>query len=235
MPSSHLCVQCGFDLARIRAQRDPQLGLWLVQCPECERFAARRRQHPAVLWFRNFRKLDWTLGLLAVQTVLLFFATLFTMMAIVYTAEELFSRSFERQQIEIAIIYFIIPALVGLWLTAGFPHLARWKVWLGWGGWILSIVAVSFTMQMLDAMGNWAWYGYGNAPIAGMTVANRWQRALEASDASMWLQGLIYLPWQLVALWVGWPLGRFARWFFLTVRRTMFRYRLRRRRVAFQN
>lgn len=233
MPSSHLCVQCGFDLARIRAQRDPQLGIWLVQCPECERFAARRRQHPAVLWFRSFRKLDWTLGLLAVQTVLLFFATLFTMMAIVYTAEELFSRPFERQQIEIAIIYFIIPALVGVWLTAGFPHIPRWKMWLGWGGWILFIVAVTVIMQMLDAMGGWGWYGYQSG--SPTPLMDRWRIAIESSDVSMWLRGLIYLPWQLVALWVGWPAGRFARWFFLTARRGMFRFRLRRRRVAFQN
>ncbi len=233
MPSSHLCVHCGYDLARVRAQRDPDLRIWLVQCPQCTRFAARQRHHPAVLWFREFRKLDWTLGLLAVQTILLFFATLFSMLGVVYTADELFRREFARQEVEIAIIYFIFPIMVGIWLTAGFPHLARWKVWLGWGAWLLFIIMFGFVIMFCDALGSHWWYG--NYLNGTPTIPERLIEAYRWTDGDLWWQGALYLPWQMAVMWLGWPFGRFARWFFVTARRGMFRFRLRRRRLAFQN
>ena len=78
MAIAHVCLGCGFDLARVRAGADPHYGLPLIICPQCTT-ATIRRKHPLQKGFRFCLRLDWTLFILVAQVLALLFMLGMTM------------------------------------------------------------------------------------------------------------------------------------------------------------
>ncbi len=70
MAISHLCLGCGFDLARVRTRPDPHYALPLVVCPDCGD-AAVRRVHPLQLGWRAFLRVPASIIALVIQLGLL--------------------------------------------------------------------------------------------------------------------------------------------------------------------
>ncbi len=133
MAISHLCLQCGFDLARVRPQRDPHYGLPLVHCPKCETAAVRRR-HPVWRGWRNGRRtvrslfqfvfrVGFTLGLMVVSCGMIAY---------------LFRRYMEYDLIDDDLIRIILPQAItlslvtGFWLATAFRHGKQPWVWTVW-------------------------------------------------------------------------------------------------------
>ena len=70
MAISHLCISCGFDLARVRVRPDPFYALPIVICPDCGDTAVRRR-HPMQQAWRTVLRLKTSLIALAFQLAML--------------------------------------------------------------------------------------------------------------------------------------------------------------------
>ena len=112
MPRSHLCVSCGWDLAKIRATPDPAYGLLIVACPRCDTHAVKRRVHPTQEIVHWFLKLDLGVTMLGMQLIFLGLSILFAFGFL----------------IEVPGNYVRFEVIVGamcplaLWLHVGFPH-----------------------------------------------------------------------------------------------------------------
>lgn len=151
MAIAHVCVKCGWDLARVRPQREPHYGLNLVRCPRCGA-ASVRRQHPIRAAWRKFRRFDFAMTLVFLRLVAVATLTLLCAAGSVFTialASELKRTNggpWPREAgLFLIIFYLITPTLLGAFLTAAFAHIARWKVWLGWLAWIaIVLIVVSF-------------------------------------------------------------------------------------------
>ena len=70
MAISHLCISCGFDLARVRIRPDPFYALPIAICPDCGE-AAVRRMHPMKQAWRTLLRLKTSLIALALQLAML--------------------------------------------------------------------------------------------------------------------------------------------------------------------
>jgi hypothetical protein len=66
MSLAHVCLGCGFDLARQRPRNEPYYGLPLIVCPRCAT-ASVRRKHPIAVRWRQVRRVDWALSILLVK------------------------------------------------------------------------------------------------------------------------------------------------------------------------
>ncbi len=147
MAIAHVCVHCGWDLARVRPAREPHYGMMLVRCPHCGAAAVRSR-HPVQKAWREFLRLDFALTLIGVRLVGIVALTFFWSVACVIGlalasrlgSEE--SRIDPEARLLIAIFYFALPLLLGAFLSAAFAHIARWKVWLGWLAWSAAVLAI---------------------------------------------------------------------------------------------
>lgn len=137
MAMAHVCLGCGFDLARQRPRNEPHYGLPLIICPRCASPSVRRR-HPLVARWRQFRRVDWAVSILGFKllvALVIATATAYTvlvalLMAIHWpppSAELIVVRSFA------AWAFIALPIIVGAWITAGLNHLTRRQAWVGWG------------------------------------------------------------------------------------------------------
>lgn len=136
MAIAHVCLGCGFDLARVRAVREPHYGWPLVRCPHCETCSVRRR-HPLQRGWRSLLRLDWALSMLLIQIALLGAMLALTWMTAfgLYIALTIhFTDHPVRGLPWIAAITLVVaPLITGAWLTAAYSHWKpRWRVWLAW-------------------------------------------------------------------------------------------------------
>ena len=146
MAIAHVCLQCGWDLARTRPQREPHYGLMLLRCPRC-RTPAVRRVHPVKSRWRQLLRFHWQTNVLGFQVAGL---ALFTG-ATVMTAIGMLLLLAEWQRLGhaphgaglmLAWTFAILAPLVGAWLTAAFSHLGRWRLWPGWLAWIALVLVL---------------------------------------------------------------------------------------------
>ncbi len=134
MAIAHICMSCGFDLARIRPVREPHYGLMIVRCPRCTR-AAVRQLHPLLRRWKQIRRVDWSLTMIVLQLVIAGVVGLLTLVNVPAIVTEVIPNIPNR--INHVLVYWLslaacgLAACTGAWLTAGFSHLRIWKVWLG--------------------------------------------------------------------------------------------------------
>jgi hypothetical protein len=118
--------------------------------------------------------------------------------------------------------FAVLAPVTGIWLTAGFHHLPRWRVWLGW--W-LCLVVLLLTPVIISA-------GIGELPPQIHQVRN--------PGNSLFYEGLrgIVFPGALVhvaimaAALAGIPIGRVLLWLTSIVQRKIWRMRRKQRRMA---
>lgn len=146
MAIAHVCLQCGWDLAWVRPQREPHYGLPLIRCPSC-RAPAVRRVHPVKARWRQLVRFHWQTNILGFQFALIALFTFVTVMTAVgwlfMVAEWQRLHHPPRPTAWMTVWTFAILApLTGAWLTTAFSHISRWRVWLGWLGWIALILMI---------------------------------------------------------------------------------------------
>jgi len=140
----------------VRQSPDPHYALPLIVCPRCRKVATRFR-HPLWIAFRKFRRLDVTIAVLGVQVAMAILLAVFTpfgSLAMVIGVSGAQRRAFDS---EIWWFYFwplaVIGPITGAWLTAAFPHLIRWRVFLGWYALLCMITLVGwFWVAMSDGI-----------------------------------------------------------------------------------
>ena len=151
MAIAHLCLTCGTDLARTRPRREPYYGLPIITCPKCAAVSVRR-VHPIWSRWKNFRRVDAALRILATQLILAaLLAVISTMLCIsllIALAGELRGKP-EDHLGWVLFCSFAIAPVTGTWLTAGFSHLQRWRVWLGW--WLFMVLLLIITAVICDS------------------------------------------------------------------------------------
>lgn len=131
MAISHLCLGCGFDLARVRTRPDPHYALPLVVCPDCGE-AAVRRVHPHQVGWRAFLRVKASIIALVIQLGLLSGAAAAVIGVCVegerWARGNLIATS--RQEMTFGLIAFgVVPIAVGAWLSGGLGHLGRIRAW----------------------------------------------------------------------------------------------------------
>lgn len=155
MAIAHVCAKCGWDLARVRPQREPHYGLNLVRCPKCQA-ASVRRKHPIWAAWRRFRRLDFAVTLIGLRAIGICTITLFCTLGSIATIG-LVGVFGARQRMPgeaglfLVVFYVLLPLLLGTFLTAAFAHIARWKMWLGWLAWMAAILFLVSMHGPLDS------------------------------------------------------------------------------------
>jgi hypothetical protein len=145
MAISHLCTNCGSDLARIRARREPHYGLPLVVCPRCGASAVRRR-HPLQRRYRSGKRLALSLAVLTAQLGLLAAFISLTTAVCVQFGDDLMQGDLDLSRPEMTVLavlsFGILPITLGAWLKAGLPHWRRPIAWLVFALLVLPLLSI---------------------------------------------------------------------------------------------
>jgi len=225
MAISHICQSCGFDLAATRPIHDPYFRLPVVICPKCDTAAVRMR-HPFQQMWRTVMRYDTIATAFAIHLSLLVASVLATIgfcfavpIAITSVAVEAITL---RELVPAIVLSALFPPALGAWLTAGFSHIARWRVFIGWG---LSAVATLTIVVFFGLLANGEFPRPGN-PI--MQSGDTWRTALLIAGG-FWSVSVIIIAAITTLATSGIPLG----FGLLALARTFrsWRFRLRRRRL----
>jgi hypothetical protein len=150
MANSHLCITCGFDLARVRARPDPHYALPMVLCPGCGE-AAVRRMHPSRHAWRTLLRVKTSIVAIALQSALLLGFTAGVVAVCVFVGERwargILAVPGDEEQVLAVLAFGALPIALGAWLTAGLSHIGRFRVWLAFS--ILALLLIS-----LDCVGD---------------------------------------------------------------------------------
>jgi len=224
MAIAHVCIQCGWDLARVRPVRDPHYGLPLVICPQCHGTCVRRR-HPIQQKWRAFLRLKTSLCAMFWHAVLLMLLLMFNVSTVVGLAEAAQGNRFselldERREVPVAFAVglAVVLLITGTWLTAGLAHIRRWKVWMGW------TVAVGLCSS-IDIVEH----------LLGRWLGIDWLLASNPELTRVWLLRMGMLAIMTVIALAGIPLGHRLQSAYRRHRRYYWRKRrarIRRRRIA---
>ncbi|MHC4413652.1 MAG: hypothetical protein ACYS0G_00055 [Planctomycetota bacterium] len=160
MAISHVCLTCGFDLARARVRPEPHYALPVALCPGCGE-AAVRRMHPGQRGWRSLLRLKTSLVALILQLSLLLALSGSVTAVCVQTGDAWF-RGIIVSEKEMVILVFLafglVPISLGVWLSAGLSHTRRLAAWLVFSGLILFLISLDcigdpVTRRLLDACG----------------------------------------------------------------------------------
>jgi hypothetical protein len=227
MAIAHICLDCGWDLARLRPRKEPHYNLFIVHCPRCESVSVRR-VHPMMRMWKSIRRVDWALTMLVAQLILTAAFTVANLIGASSVAVGLWT--IYRDNAGDDVLWFImvplliIAPLTGAWLTAGFSHISAWKVWLGWYAWLLIMLVLNVTITLA-----------GSDELA-REVSIVWN--IDPLEKAMygalfaWLAGGPLLLVMLVFALPGIVLGRGVLWSFRRLGRSHWRVRRRMRRRA---
>jgi hypothetical protein len=161
MAISHLCLSCGWDLARVRAQVEPRYALAILLCPRCGE-AAVRQIHPAQRGWRTFLRLKTSLLALIFQLAALVAGLSVVILVCVQVGDAWVRGALAAPKDDELIVAFLafalLPILLGAWLTAGFSHTRRLGTWLVFsilalGALSVDCVAWQALQRLLDACG----------------------------------------------------------------------------------
>jgi len=237
---SHVCMSCGFDLARVEPATDPELNVPLVLCPTCGGASVRRR-HPIIKFWRTARRADTALSIMFVQLVAasLLVASLAGMaygLARIAADDGVSTPAFligafaERGEEtrhgnriirhdggrDVAVATALaISAIAGVWLTATLGHLRLWKRWVGWSALLLAAVSLG-----------WLGWAYTSLMATLLGAADR----VAPVDAGMWWGRVTLMVGFIVVMLIASPLGLGGRWVIRTARGATWRRQLRRAR-----
>ncbi|MFK7959029.1 MAG: zinc ribbon domain-containing protein [Phycisphaerales bacterium] len=229
MSRSHLCSECGRELARVRARREPVYGLWLVTCPHCGRHQARRRDpwRELIRWFLRADALVTAAGL---QLAAAAASCIIGLIAVAGGWELLTGTDGNVPTDPQAIVAYAIFAVggagvCGAWLTAGLLHWRRWAAWTVYG---LGLFLASFGIVVF-ANATELWQARGRDDDWGTLLrimTGPPGRRMLVADAGIVvaLTGTF-----LAAATVGLPIGWGIVW--ITSRLRMLRWRTFRRRA----
>lgn len=227
MAIAHICLDCGWDLARVRPRMEPYYGLSIVRCPRCDG-ASVRRVHPLLKGWKSLRRVDWAMTILVVQIILASAATAATVLAVVSLVAATGMVIADKAGSDIAWFFFVplavVAPLVGAWLTAGLGHHRRLIVWLLWIAWttLVALVAVVSPFVVTGKF-DFAEIGLGTASTAQVAIA------AVAWFFALWMTGLLIF---MTAAAVGIPLGMAFLWMAARARTQQWRWRRRMRRKA---
>ena len=207
MAITHICLACGTDLARTRAVLDRAYDFWVVTCPQCRAAAVRKPNAIKRIWFRTLR-LDIALSIIVVQivigTALLLAARgiLDVLVDALRAGRPLDAVRMDLSPVLLAAV--VLAMLTGIWLTAGFSHIKRWRLWIGWPIVLLASIAIlpMGFVQVFDAK---TFFHY------------------------VFLFMCTLIPFMLVAA-LGIPMGHGLLWLHGRFRSARWRYRRRRER-----
>jgi hypothetical protein len=159
---SHVCMECGLDLARVRAAPDPHYGLPMVTCPRCARACVR--WHPSRIGWRGARRVRRAAVGLAAQVVILLGSAAITTIASMSMAVERFTPRTVAQDFmavlrgdeDLLMSGPLVAAgallgwavLVGLWLSATLRHLGAPRAILLWGAGVQVLILASGIVQL---------------------------------------------------------------------------------------
>jgi hypothetical protein len=229
MAIAHVCLNCGRDLARVHPQREPHYGLALVTCPNCAT-ACVRREHPVWRGWKNGRRSVFAIGVLAAR---LFISALLSLLNVLAIFMSLFLWA-ELQRVDrggtpqrippqaaifLAFAYGLLAPLTGVWLTAGFEHIARWKMWIAWLGWMtLILLVISLHGPLSDEIDPRGWSNW-RGPMPEWILEG---------VLYIVVPGMVFGALLLVAALPGMLVGRGLLWLTGTVRRSRWRTRYRK-------
>jgi FtsH-binding integral membrane protein len=156
MPLSHVCSECGLDLARLRAETEPRYSLPIVTCPRCGAVHVRR-EHPISGRGRAAARLVLAIVLLLVQIGLLGGLAAAATAACVGFADPPPLRA-GQAAIVIIVGLILLPLAVGAWLTAGLAHWRRAAALTSFALLVamllgMDTVALPFATEMVAAAG----------------------------------------------------------------------------------
>jgi hypothetical protein len=194
---------------------------------------AVRHEHPTWKRWHQVRRIDWTLTILVVQVIV--FLLLATMTSLIIPGVVFNSAPWIGVQVfdvrppdelEIREVYWmcfwvlgVLGPLTGTWLTMGFSHLRRWKVWAAWGG-LMLVIQFTFALMFIVATSDGGPFPMriGTADLAARTFI---------AAGMYFAPGAIVLALIMVTALLGIPVGKTLLWTGKYIRST--RWRLRRR------
>ncbi len=180
MPISHICLNCGVDLARTRPTPHPSLPVSVIRCPECGG-ASVRRKHPLIRDSRRFlraRRALWTLiGQFTLLAGFLTFAaaiahamaqwtydeqvSLRALTLAAVAAEPSGSRRVDSEA-PIVLIFFVVTSVAaGVWIGMALPH---WRIIAR-----LPAYAAALALAALTPVLAWAFFVVPVHALAGRT------------------------------------------------------------------
>ena len=234
MALAHVCLGCGFDLARHRPSREPYYGLPLIVCPHCATACVRHR-HPIAVRWRQFRRIDWALSILVLKmlcALAIAIATGFTIFAALMLLarwpeiEPEFTARWKIHVFELVMAaawaFAILPGIIGAWITAGLSHLTRRQAWTGWFG-FMSVVIAGIAALIASGSSN-EYGGYRFEPGAVENV-----RDFAIAFAAFFSLGMLMFTSIVLCAIMGVPIGRVLLW--LGSFNQSMRWRRRRRRL----
>jgi hypothetical protein len=156
MAISHLCLSCGFDLARTPARPDPYYALPIAICPDCGE-AAVRRMHPMRRGWRTLLRVETSVVTLAFQLALLIGFTSLVVAVCVFVGERWASGDLNAfwgvEKILTPLFFGALPVALGIWLTAGLGHLRSLYVWPAFAILILMLISLDCVGEPLVGRG----------------------------------------------------------------------------------
>lgn len=234
---SHVCLGCGWELARVRALPEARYGLCLVTCPRCDASAVRRPD-ALVAAYRRWRGVRRSVLALARQGGLMVLFVLGLAGAIAGNVNELLDlRATPLDAVRAVlsadlnsrlrdwilneglfgfVLWGALAVAAGVWLTAGLRHLSR-SVWLVWAAALLIV-------------SNFEWVAYPMARAFGRAIGDPFTEPMPV-DAVVESR-LVIWACTIALAGLGIPLGR--QWNALYARHQRHRagrYRARRRRA----
>lgn len=219
MRIAHTCANCGLDLSRLSALRDPVYALPIVVCPRC-REAVVRAVHPVLAGARQARRLAVSLARLTLTVILTtgFAGALIGFSSLV---EDQWSRARRGSEmpwtheafIASVAVWTAVAVAAGVWLGVMLRHWRRWLVVPAWAALVAGLIVVVEFFGMIERVSTDDSFD----PIArGFSLASGYAGVARVLGASLVPVGLGYI--------VGLPMG--ARAQRLAARRM---WRMRRR------
>lgn len=231
MAIAHVCGQCGLDLSRQRARREPHYGLWLVTCPACGCSIPRQRSEITSGLLR-FHRLHMALEALLLKSVVSAGLLGLAVVAAWGVAQVLPPRMGLRLEEVVGISFaalIVLPFVTGVWLTTAFTHLRRWKVWITWWSIPAALLVIGSLGYLAAPVKVYNVGDYGDS-IEDAVSAIRWRRLRDVQ--SLLAVGLPACVVMGLAAWSGAPVGRLVNRVLSHARRWRWRWlRSRRRRL----
>jgi hypothetical protein len=227
MAIAHVCIQCGWDLARVRPTLEPRYRLPLVICPRCAR-ACVRREHPLRSGWWRLVRVDAALRVLTLQVLCIglvgALSTAATLGVMTGAYQRLAGRDAEFLEWLCFWVFAVFSPLTGSWLTAAFSHLRRSAVWLGW------YAFMSLPLLTMLVMGAW----FGDLPVEAPGqehITASWS-VFKLGLISFFAPGMVIAAAMMACATAGIPLGKILLQLHAKQRGAVWRWRRRRRKLA---
>ena len=214
MAISQICLNCAKDLARQPAIFDPHYSLPLVICPNCNKASVRRPNYYATK-YKNLLRLITVFSTLLFQTLCIITLAGATVACVFMIGNVVFlmtDAELSRLSItNIIIIVALTSIATGAWLTTGFSHIPKLKVWIGWSVLLVMVTAIASIIYFLSESNIDA--NFGSATIL-LLLANT--------------IALIPILVMMIVAVMGIPLGNFFLYLYRIFARELWQWRKRR-------